>query len=252
VARPTSLEQSPWLPSFGWWPHPDEFGLTVVLSTHHATTEPASFFDVVLRGYAGSGEPLWEHDVGRIVHGEDRAVQLDELDIPPPPTRSGGVVEIHAIRGDRSPKRNVGFVGMWLDATGRGGGGYLIPTIPIRGQKKVVKRDDLQVIPGVVSSRDVETEIVLLNPILEPTRARLVASSAGGLVVEGEWFDIEPFSAWRSPLSDALPRIRRLLAQDSGIGSLAVYSSHKILPYFGFRRAGQPLVSMDHSAPVFA
>ena len=30
------------------------------------------------------------------------------------------------------------------------------------------------------------------------------------------------------------------------------YSSARILPYFGFRRPGQPLVSMDHAAPIFA
>ena len=59
-------------------------------------------------------------------------------------------------------------------------------------------------------------------------------------------------SAWRGSLSNELPRVRQLLAQDGGIGSLAVYSSHKLLPYFGFRRPGQPLVSMDHSAPIFA
>ena len=41
--------------------------------------------------------------------------------------------------------------------------------------------------------------------------------------------------------------MRQLLAQDGGVGSLAVYSSHKLLPYFGFTRPGHPLVCMDHS-----
>ena len=252
MARSASLESSPWLPSYGWWPHPDEFGVTVILSTHHATVMPGSEFDVVLRGYAGPGEALWEHDVGRLRHGDERAVVLDSLELPSPPNRSGGIIEVHAIRNDQAPKANVGFVGMWIDAEGRDGGGYLIPTIPIRGQKKVLIRDDLQVVPGVVSARDVETEVVLLNPIDVPTDARLVASSASGLLLEGDWFTIPAFSAWRSPLSNELTRVRQLLAQDGGIGSLAIYSTHKILPYFGFRRPGQPLVSMDHAAPIFA
>jgi hypothetical protein len=252
VARSASLEQSPWLPSFGWWPPPSEFQLSIILSSHHASVDPQSEFDVVLRGYADGPDSVWEHEVGRIVHGEDRIVDLDALDIPEPPQPSGGIVEVHAIRRDRPPKANVGFVGMWIEAVGRDGGGYLIPTIPIRGQKKMVKRDDLQVIPGIVSSRDVETEIVLLNPIDDVTEARLVASSAGGLVLEGDWFTIGPWAAWRGSLSNELTRVRQLLDQDGGIGSLAVYSSHKILPYFGFRRPGHPLVAMDHSAPIFA
>ena len=252
MARSASLEQSPWLPSFGWWPHPSEFRLSIILSTHHATVDSQGEFEVVLRGYADGPDSVWEHEVGRLRHGEERVVDLDALDVPEPPEGSGGIVEIHAIRHDRPPKANVGFVGMWIEAIGRQGGGYLIPTIPIRGQKKMIKRDDLQVIPGIVSDREVETEIVVLNPIDEPTEIRLVASSAGGLVLEGEWTTVGAFAAWRGSLSNELTRVRQLLAQDGGIGSLAVYSSHKVLPYFGFRRPGQPLVCMDHAAPIFA
>lgn len=250
MARSASLEQSPWLPSFGWLPPAEEFALSVILSTHHTTTGGATDIDVVLRGY--DGEEVWEHDVCRIPAGEERVVNLDDLDVPTPRSPTGGIVEVHAIRRDRVPRMNVGFVGMWLEAVGRTGGGYLIPTIPIRGQKKSVTRDDLQVIPGVVSSRDAETEIVLLNPIDQATDARLVASSASGLVVEGDWFTIGPWSAWRASLANELPRVRRMLAHEGGVGSVAVYSSHKLLPYFGFRRPGYPLVCMDHSAPIFA
>lgn len=252
MARSASLEQSPWLPSFGWWAPPGEFKLSIILSSHHATVDPQAEIDVVLRGYADGPDSVWEHEVGRIRHGEDRAVDLDELDLPEPPDGNGGIVEVHAIRLDRAPKANVGFVGMWIEAVGRDGGGYLIPTIPIRGQKKIVKRDDLQVIPGIVSSKDVETEIVILNPIDDHTEARLVASSAGGLILEGDWFTIGPWSAWRGSLSNELTRVRQLLAQDGGIGSLAIYSSHKVLPYFGYRRPGLPLTAMDHAAPIFA
>jgi len=240
------------LPSFGWWPHPDELGVSVVLSTKHASVAEEIELDVVLRGYAGSPDSVWEHEVGRLAYGDERVVALDALDLPEPPRGHGGILEVHAIRRDRVPNMNVGFVGMWIDVQGRGGGGYIIPTIPIRGQKKVIKRDDLQVIPGVMSSREVETEIVLLNPIDEPTEARLVASSAGGLVLEGDWFTVGAWSAWRGVLSNELLRVRQLLEQDGGIGSLAVYSSHKLLPYFGYRRAGQPLTAMDHAAPIFA
>jgi hypothetical protein len=252
VARSASLEASPWLPSFGWLPPREEYELTVVLSTHHASVDPACSIDVTLRGWAGGADPIWEHEVGRLEHGVERAVDLAELDLPDPPNQHGGIVEVHAIRRDRPPKANVGFVGMWLDARGPEGGGYQIPTIPIRGQKKIVKRDDLQVIPGVLSSKEVETEVVLLNPIEQDTQARLVVSSAAGLVLEGDWFPVRAMSAWRGKLGDELPRVRQLLAQDGGIGSLAVYSSHKLLPYFGFRKPGHPLVAMDHSAPIFA
>ncbi|MBA3347367.1 MAG: hypothetical protein H0T13_02285 [Actinobacteria bacterium] len=252
MARSASLEESPWLPGFGWWPPTDEFGVTVVLSTTHATVEPAARFHVMLRGYAGSSDPVWEHDVGVIRHGEERAVDLDSLQLPDPPARFGGIVEVHLVRLDRLPKKNVASVGAWLDAHGRDGGGYLIPTIPIRGQRKIVLRDDLQVIPGIVSSNEIETELVLVNPIAEATRARLVATSVSGIALEGEWFEIAPWSVWRSGLSDELVRVRQLLDNDGGVGSLCVYSSHKILPYFGFRRSGEPLVSMDHSAPIFA
>jgi hypothetical protein len=251
TARPASLEASRWLPSFGWWPHPDDYALTVVLSTHHATVDPRAKFHVTLRGYAGSSEPVWEHEVGHLKHGEERAVPLEALGLPEPPA-GGGVLEVHTIRLDSQPTKPVAFVGMWIDARGRDGGGYLIPTIPIRGAAKVVKRDDLQVAPGVMSSREVETELVVLNVVEEPVDVRFVVSSAAGLVAEGQPFSVEPWSAWHGSLSNEVPRARQLLAQDGGVGSLAVYSSLRILPYFGFRRPGQPITCMDHMAPIFA
>ncbi len=214
--------------------------------------ERGSEFQAFLRGYAGSSEPLWEHEVGVFRHGDELAVELDELGLPEPPASAGGILEVHVIRRDRPPNRPVDWLGMWVHAEGRDGGGYLIPTIPMRGQEKKVQRDDLQVIPGVMSSRDVETEIVLLNPIDAATKAQITVSSAGGVVLTGDWFAIERWSVWRSPLSNELPRVRQLLAQDGGVGSGAVHSSHKLLPYFGFRRHGSPLASMDHAAPIFA
>jgi hypothetical protein len=121
----------------------------------------------------------------------------------------------------------------------------------VRGQEKHVERDNLQVLPGVMSSQEVETELVLLNHIDVPVEARITVSSASGMVVEGGWFTIEPWTAWRSSLSNALPRVRRMLAEDGGVGSAAVYSSHKVLPYFGLRGSGMPLSCMDHAAPIF-
>ena len=103
-----------------------------------------------------------------------------------------------------------------------------------------------------MSDSGVETEIVLVNPIDVATEARLTVSSAGGLVLDTEPFEIPPWSAWRGSLSNQLPRVRRMLAEDGGVGSAAVYSSHKILPFFGFRSPGLALTCMDHAAPMFA
>jgi hypothetical protein len=252
VARSASLEASSWLPSYAWWPPPGELSLTVVLSPYHVTVDAEARFEAFLRGYAGSNEPLWEHSVGRFSYGDEVAVELDSLGLPAPPTEAGGILEVHLIRLDKEPRKGVQALGIWVHAEGRTGGGYLIPGIPIRGQRKEIVRDDLQVLPGVMSARDVETDVVLLNPIDRPTNARLTVSSAGGLVLEGGWFTIGAWSAWRSSLSNAVPRVRQLLAEDGGVGSAAVYSSHKLLPYFGFRRNGSPLASLDHAAPIFA
>lgn len=252
MARSASLETSPWLPTYAWWPRPDELALTVLLSTYHSTVEPEAVFEGWLRGYAGSREPLWEHEIGTFRYGEERAVALADLDIPPPADDRGGVLEVHVVRTDRAPRKEVEALGMWVHAEGPEGGGYLIPTIPIRGQRKDMARDDLQVLPGVMSTRDTETEIVLLNPINRTTETWITVSSADGLVLEGERFEIGPWSAWRGALANELPRSRQLLAQSGGIGSAAVYSSHKLLPYFGFRRNGSPLAAMDHGAPIFA
>jgi hypothetical protein len=252
VARSASLEVSPWLPGYGWWPPPDELALTVVLSSHHLTVEPQAEFEGFLRGYAGSSEPLWEHEIGGFRHGDEVAVELDSLSIPDPPPGVGGVLEVHVIRLDREPRKGVEALGQWIHAEGRGGGGYIIPTIPIRGQRKDMARDDLQVLPGVMATRNVETEIVLLNPIDAPTEAHLVVSAADGAVLESPPFSIGPWAAWRGSLSGELPRVRQLLASGQGIGGAAVHSSHKLLPYFGFRRDGHPLAALDHGAPIFA
>ena len=69
-------------------------------------------------------------------------------------------------------------------------------------------------------------------------------------MLEGDWFEIGPWSAWRGSLSSELTRVRQLLAEDGGIGSPAIYSSHKILPYFGFRRPGHPLVHGPRGADL--
>jgi hypothetical protein len=258
MARPASLgagadqQRGMWLPAFSWWPPADEFSLSVVFSTYHATVQPQATFHFSLRGYDGSARPVWEHDAGLLRFSQERAVSLAELGVPPAPARRGGVLEVHISRVDAGPKGPTGIIGAWIDAAGRDGGGYILPTIPIQGQTKVFRaRDDLQVIPGVVSSPDTETELVVVNPIGAATKTRLVVASSSGLVLEGEWFSIAPWSAWRSSLSDELLRVRQLLASDGGVGSLSIYSTHKVLPYFGFRRAGNPVTSMDHAAPIF-
>jgi hypothetical protein len=241
----------PWLPTYNWWAHPRDFRLTVVVSPRHATADPEAEFDAVLRGYAGTREPLWTHEVGTLRQSDERAIDLDALDLPEPPD-AGGILEVHVTRLDKEPRKAVGIAGMWIDARGRDGGGYIIPTVPIQGANKIVLRDDLQVIPGVTVTQDADTEVVLLNVIAAPVDVRLVVSSAGGLQSEPATLTIPPCSAWRGSLAETVPRVRRLLAQDGGVGGLAVYSSHRILPYFAFRLNGGPVSSLDHSAPIFA
>jgi hypothetical protein len=250
VARAASLDRSHWLPSYAWWPPPQDYSVTVVLTPYHATVDPRAEFEFVLRGYQGSSEPLWEREVGRARFGEQFGVRLDDLDLPEPPDSHGAILEIHSVRLDREPKQPE-FVGMWVDAQGRDGGGYLIPTIPIRGAKKMIARDDLQVVPGIIVNREIDSEVLLLNATDRPTEARLVAHSLDGLRAEGAPFELGPWSAWRGSVAGAVPPARRLLAASDGLGSLSIYSDLKVLPYFGFRGPGRPVVSMDHSAPIF-
>ena len=252
MARPASLDTSPWLPAYGWWPPRADYDVHVLLSPYHAAVEEEALFEFTLRAYAGSPDPVWETAVGRLGLPDQRDIPLRSLDIPDAPTPHGGILEVHGIRLDRQPRKGVGFVGMWIDAHGPDGGGYIIPTIPIRGQAKALKRDDLQVVPGIVSTRDVDTELVLLNITDERTLVRLVVSSPDGLLAEGEEFQLEPWGAWRGVLSNHVRRLRQLLAESDGVGSLAIYSSHRLLPYFGFRGPSRPLVSLDHAAPIFA
>jgi hypothetical protein len=240
-----------WLPAYAWWPRSDEFDVSVVFATHHATVEPDAVFEVAVRGYDGASHPLWEHIVGHVEFGD--AVFLRIADIGKNVSRpAGGVLEVHVQRLDCAPKGATGIIGAWIEAYGEGGGGYVIPTIPIRGQSKVFRaRDDLQVMPGVMCSRDVDTEVVIVNPIDTPTSVQFVLSSPDGLIVDGPTFDVGPWSAWRGRLGDQLVRARRLLADSEGIGSLAIHSTHKVLPYFGLRIAGHPLTALDHAAPIF-
>lgn len=223
----------------------------MVLSTYQAASVPGAEFSVTIRGYAGSPRPLWEHEVGRMEFGEQRAVRLGQLARDADPGPAGGILEVHVVRLDAEPRKKPSVLGMWVDAVGIAGGGYLIPTTPIRGAVKVVSRDDLQVIPGVMCTPDVETEILLLNPIDEVTIVTLVATSLDGLTSASEPFELPAWGAWKGDLESKIQRVRRLLAPSGGIGSLAVYSSHKVMPFFGFRKEGRPVTSMDHAAPMF-
>lgn len=264
MARSASLTGR-WLPTYGWWPHPDRFQASVVISPYHSTLEhdDKARFATVVRGYAGSGTPVWEHDLGVQRIGEERVLVLSELDVPPPPD-SGAILEVHTVREDREPTRrrdrlrpwrqygSVQAIGMWIDAVSPDGGGYVIPTQPIRGAKKLIARDDVQVVPGVIATGDVDTDLLLLNVIGEPVEVRLVASSPEGLVQESAPLELGPYSAWYGSLRRTVPRVRRLLESSDGVGSLAVYSNHRLLPHFAFRRNGGPVGSMDHTAPIFA
>lgn len=246
-----STEPSGWLPCYAWWPRPEDYSVTVILTPYHATVDPAAEFRFVLRGYAGSPSPVWERDVGHVPFGEQRAVRLDDLELPEPPEH-GGVLEVHAIRLDSAPPKGTKFLGMWVDAQGRRGGGYLAPTVPIQGAAKLLARDDLQVVPGVVASRQLETEVLLLNPTHSSTTARLKVTSPDGLSAEGAPFEVGAWSAWHGTLSAHVPRVRRLLEASDGLGSLGIYSGKRLLPFFGLRRVDGPLTSMDHTAPIFA
>jgi hypothetical protein len=251
VARPAPLSDSPWRPTFGWWPSSDEYDVSVVLTPYHSAAVEEAEFRFALRGWDGGDRPVWEHEVGTIPYGEQRAVRLSDLDLPAPPPGHGGLLEIEGIRVDREPPKDQKFVGMWIDAQGRDGGGYIIPTVPIQGATKRVARDDVQVAPGVVVSREADTEIVLLNPIPHPVEVRLAVYSQDGLSAEAEAFTIGARSAWHGVLGRVLPKARRLLAPGDGVGSLTVTSSHRLLPFFGHRRPERPLLAMDHLAPIF-
>jgi hypothetical protein len=252
VARSASLEGSRYLPTYGWWPRSEQFTASVVVTPYHYSTDAEEpEFVAVLRGYLGSAEPVWEHDLGRLRKGDDRIVALTDLDVLEPPDRHGGIVELHTVRTDKQPRRAVAAVGMWIDAVGADGGGYVIPTQPIRGAVKVVARDDVQVAPGIMATGEVETEVLLLNPIGDSVTVRLVASSTEGLKAESKEFEIGPYSAWYGPVREKIPNLGRLLAPSDGLGSLAIYSDHRLLPHFGFRKDGGPVGSMDHTAPIF-
>lgn len=251
MARAASLDASHWLPAYAWWPHPDEYDATVVCTPYHAAVEPEAVFSFYVRGYVGDNQPVWEHYTGPLALGEDRAVRLADLRVPDPPAE-GGILEVHGIRHDRRPRKGVGFIGMWVDAQAPRGGGYVVPTIPIRGQAKAIQRDDLQVVPGVISDAETDTELVLLNVVDEPTEVVLTAISPDGLTAASAPFSLAPWTAWRGALQQTVPRVRRLLAGSGGVGSLTIQSSHKLLPYFGFRTHGGPLLCLDHTAPIFA
>jgi hypothetical protein len=252
VARSASLTGL-WLPTYGWWPHPDRFQASVIISPYHSTLEgdDDARFATVVRGYAGSSTPVWEYDMGLQHIGEERVLRLSELDVPPPPD-TGAILEVHTVREDRKPTSGVQAIGMWIDAVSPDGGGYVIPTQPIRGARKVIARDDVQVVPGIIATGDVDTDLLLLNVIGEPVEVRLVASSPEGLIQESGPLELGPYSAWYGSLRRTVPRVRRLLESSGGVGSLAVYSNHRLLPHFGFRRNGGPVGSMDHTAPIFA
>lgn len=241
-----------WVPTYGWWPHPDEYSVTVILTPYHAAVAGGKRFEFILRGYAGSADPLWEHEVGCVQLGEQRAVRLEELGVPPPPGPEGGVLEQVGNCLDRGPGSGVPYFTMWIDARGHDGGGYIIPTIPIRGAAKPVQRDDVQVIPGIVVNSDTATEVVLANPLGGAAEATLTVTSVSGLRAESDAFEIAAWSAWRGDLGRHVTKARRLLADDNGVGSLSIRSTHKLLPYFGFRHQGGPVLSMDHAAPIFA
>lgn len=251
MASPAPLSATGWLPSYAWWPPREDYSLTVLSTPYHVTVEPEARFRFVLRGYAGSREPVWERDLGVVPFGEELATRLDDLDLPPA-KKPGGILELHSIRLDQEPDRGSKFIGMWIDAQGRDGGGYLIPTIPIQGAGKRLARDDLQVVPGIMASADTDSEVLLLNPTDSPTIGRLAVWSPDGLEAEGRPFEVRAWSAWHGSLTANVPRVRRLLERSDGVGSLAIYTGRKLLPFFALRRRGGPVASFDHAAPIFA
>jgi hypothetical protein len=251
VARPASVSGSAWRPTYGWWPDPADYDVNVVLTPYHWAKDESTEFWFALRGWAGGDEPVWEHEVGFVRYGDQVSVRLSDLDVPPPPERHGGLLEIDGVRLDKEPGRDAKFIGMWIDAHGTDGGGYIIPTVPIVGATKKVARDDVQVAPGVLVGDGVDTELLLLNPIDREIDVRLVVASPDGLTDESKPFKVAGRSACHGTLSQRVIRSRRLLEASDGLGSLAIYTSHRLLPFFGFRQGDGPLLALDHTAPIF-
>lgn len=249
-SRQASLDAARWLPTYAWWPHPSDFEVNVVVSTFQAATDDDARFEFTLRGYAGSPEPLWEHRLGRLAFGDQAVVSLAALGLPEPPAE-GGILELHAVRLDRDPD-SAPFLGMWVDAHAPNGGGYIIPTTPIRGSTKRMARDNVQVFPGVVVGRSYDTDIVLLNPITQATTGTIVVASPDGLTSHSDEFVIEPWAAWRAPLGRTVRRAGRLLEASGGVGSATVETSHKVLAFFGPRAPDGTITALDHGAPLFA
>ena len=251
MARPASLSASAWRPTYGWWPDPSQYDVNVLLTPFHWAKDEDAEFWFALRGWAGGDEPVWEHEVGLVHYGDQVSVRLSDLDVPPPPAQHGGLLEIDGVRLDKEPGSDTKFIGMWIDAQGPHGGGYIIPTVPIVGATKKVARDDVQVAPGVLVGPEVDTEVLLLNPIEREIDVRFVVASPDGLTDESRSFTVAGRSAWHGTLSQRVIRARRLLEASDGVGSLAIYTSHRLLPFFGFRTNGGPLLALDHTAPIF-
>lgn len=247
--RQASLDAAHWLPTYAWWPHPSSFDVSVVISTYQAASGGGRF-EFVLRGYAGSAEALWEHELGELNFGRQAVVHLRGLDLPEPPD-AGGILELHTVRLD-APPGAAPFLGMWVDAHAAAGGGYLIPTTPIRGSTKRMARDNVQFFPGVVVDLNYDTEVVLLNPISQPTTGKLVVASPDGLTSESDLFEIAPWAAWRGTVGTAVRRARRLLDPSGGLGSATIETTHKVLAFFGPRTADGIITALDHGAPLFA
>ena len=249
--RPIQRASPDWLPVIGWFVEDGLRHSRVNVIPMGNTIDPHERFEVWLKFFRGSEEPLYSYRsepfAGANNFRFEGAALLEAIG-----ERSfEGLVEITARSLEKAPS-HFPWVDSWLEFFADDGSlSGSVPGFVFKGGvTKRVMSGKWQHWPGVAASERYASSLLLLNYHARPTPVRLDLFSPSGRLRSSETLEIGPRLPRCFDLEAEVPGARALLEPEGGFGSLRVWSGYK-LPGFVLMRNRRTGVttSFDHTVP---
>lgn len=240
-----------WLPVIGWFVDDGLRHSHINLVPLGNTTDPHERFGVTLKFFRGAEQPvhtfLSEPFAGDHIFRYDSAALLASIGEP----RFEGLVEITA-RSLDNPPSHFPWVDSWLEFSADDGtlSGSVPGFVFKGGTTKRVMSGKWQHWPGVASSAEYCSEVLLLNYHPRPTPVRFDLFAPSGRSLSSETLSVDPRMPRTFALEEVISGSRGLLEREGGFGSLRIWSAYKVPGFVLMRNRGSGIVSsFDHTVP---
>lgn len=252
MASPTPLNTSRWLPLVCWIQETGALHTRINIFPSGFTRDPKDEFVSTFRFYEGSNQVVAEYTTPPVTMNRPLKLEIGDVMREAGLATLDGVAEIMTRQVGTEPP-TPRFLEVWCDIYSDDHRvDVSAPAVPIAGSIKVpfAGQYRYQLYPGVLYSKDVQSDVVVLNPYSRPIEVALQLLNARGQQVKGPMERIAPHGYIRWDFKRVTPDPVAFFAP-SGIGSAIVSSSFKLLEFVLGTRTGPEgsTTWYDHMVP---